>query len=531
MTPSSGSPAAILAVGEAIRRPRVPVVLLQHRTDRRVTLATAASGAGIDLGSHPDHDLVGFLPAVYPEWLGDAGFTEAHGVRFAYVAGAMANGIATTRLVVAMARAGMLGVFGAAGLPFHRVEAAVDAIERELGPAGPSWAVNLIHSPSEPELESAIAGLYVKRGVRRISVSAFMTLTPAVVRCACSGLHVQQDGRIARRHHLLATVSRPEVATHFMSPAPADIVGALVDRGELTQGEALLAEKVPLADDITVEADSGGHTDNRPLMATLPLIAALRDRLQARLGDRRSIRVGAAGGLGHPAAVAGAFAAGAAYVQTGSINQCTIESGLSEAGKRLLLEAGAADVAMAAAADMFELGVKVQVLSRGTMFAPRANRLYQIYQTYEGLDVLPGAVRSELEERVFGAPLADVWRDTEAYWNDRRPAEVARARTDARHRMALVFRWYLGKSSRWAIDGDQGRRTDYQIWCGPAMGVCNDWLRGSVLEPLDARSAPQLGLNLLEGAASLTRAYQLRSFGIPVAPSDMTVVPRRLRVH
>src|SRR5262249_40593052 len=67
------------------------------------------------------------------EWLGDRGFLQTHGVRFPYVAGAMANGIATPRLVVAMARAGMLGFFGAAGLSFHAVEAGLDEIIRTVG--------------------------------------------------------------------------------------------------------------------------------------------------------------------------------------------------------------------------------------------------------------------------------------------------------------------------------------------------------------------------------------------------------------
>src|SRR6185503_2605633 len=96
---------------------------------------------------------------------------KVHDIRFPYVAGAMANGIATTRLVVAMARARMLGVFGAAGLSLQQVEGAIDTIERELGADGRSWAINLIHSPADPELESALADLYVRRGVRRVSVS------------------------------------------------------------------------------------------------------------------------------------------------------------------------------------------------------------------------------------------------------------------------------------------------------------------------------------------------------------------------
>jgi PfaD family protein len=522
-----------VSVRDAVQRPRAPLVVLRHREHQWMSLAfaTSADAAADLLRGDPAHEVAGYLPPVYPEWLGDPGFGSTHAVRFPYVAGAMANGIATTRLVVAMARAQMLGVFGAAGLALPQVEAAIETIERELGADGPSWAINLIHSPAEPELESALADLYVRRGVRRVCASAYMALTLPVVRYACTGLRRSPDGRIERRHRLIATVSRPEVATHFLCPPPAEMLRALVDGGALTPVEAGLAAKLPLAEDITVEADSGGHTDNRPLVAVLPLIASLRDRLCAEHGYERPVRVGVAGGLGHPAAVAAAFAAGAAYVLTGSINQCTVESGLSDVAKRMLLEAGVADVAMAAAADMFELGVKVQVLGRGTLFAPRANRLYQIYVAYPGLDALPDAVRAELEERILGAPIATVWRETEAYWRVRRPAEVERAEGDPKHRMALVFRWYLGRSSRWAIDGEVGRRADFQVWCGPAMGVCNDWLRGSLLEPLESRSAPQLALNLLEGAAVATRAQQLRSHGFPVSAADVRFTPRRLRVR
>ena len=528
---ASSTPATV-TVADAVQRPRAPLLVLRHREHQQITLAFARSAADIadDLFDWASQEVVGYLPAIYPEWLGDSGFCRAHNVRFCYVAGAMANGIATTRLVVAMARHQMLGVFGAAGLSLPQVEHAIDTIERELGPNGPSWAINLIHSPADPELESALADLYIRRGVRRVCVSAYMALTPAVVRCASAGLRLSPDGHIERRHRLIATVSRPEVATHFLSPPPADMLRALVDSGALTPTEAMLSAKVPLADDITVEADSGGHTDNRPLLAVLPLIASLRDRLCSRYGYEGPVRIGAAGGLGHPAAIASAFTAGAAYVLTGSINQCTVESGLADVAKRMLLEAGVADVAMAAAADMFELGVKVQVLSRGTLFAPRANRLYQIYAAYADLEELPDALRNELEQRIFGMGIADVWRETEGYWRERRPDEITRAEKDPKHRMALVFRWYLGKSSRWAIEGDVNRRTDFQVWCGPAMGVCNDWLRGSVLEPLESRSAPQLALNLLEGAAVLTRAQQLRSHGIPISATDIRFTPRRLRV-
>jgi len=43
------------------------------------------------------------------------------------------------------------------------------------------------------------------------------------------------------------------------------------------------------------------------------------------------------------------------------------------------LKPGVADVMMAPASDMFEMGVNLQVLKRGTMFRPRGRKLYEWY--------------------------------------------------------------------------------------------------------------------------------------------------------
>jgi hypothetical protein len=94
--------------------------------------------------------------------------------------------------------------------------------------------------------------------------------------------------------------------------------------------------------------------------------------------------------------------------------------------------------------------------------------------------------------------------------------------------MALVFRSYLGHSSRWAIAGDTARRRDYQIWCGPAMGAFNQWVAGSFLAEPEQRSVVQVAYNLLEGAAVITRAQQLRSYGLPVPPEAFCYQPRPL---
>jgi PfaD family protein len=520
--PPAFGPAELQVAIEAVRQ---PAFVVREADNGRVGLA---SGGAIAPAGQPGLPLLGALPALYPEWLGDRGFCEAHGVRFAYIAGEMANGIATAEMVIAMAGAGMLGFFGSAGLPLDRVEENLGRIRRALGDQA-AWGANLIHSPQEPALEEQVVDLFLRMGVRRVSASAFMGLTPAIVRYALTGLTRGADGRIIRQNHVFAKVSRPEVARHFMAPAPQAMVDRLLASGQITAEAAALAAHLPIAEDVTAEADSGGHTDNRPLTALFPTILALRDELHRAHGYTRPIRVGAAGGLGTPSAVAAAFGLGAAYVMIGSVNQSAKESGVAPEVRRMLAQADLADIMMAPAGDMFELGVKVQVLKKGTMFGPRALRLYEVYGAYDGLESLPAALKAKLEQDVFHKPLEVVWEETRAYFATRDPHQIARAERDPKHRMALVFRWYLGQSSRWAIAGDPTRRLDYQIWCGPAMGAFNAWVKGSFLEAPEHRDVVQIALNLLEGAAVVTRAHQLRTYGAPLPSTAFDFRPRPLR--
>ena len=512
-----------------------PEALVSAAARCRETVHILRSGTGdlaVAFGERVEaldgYSLFATLPPVYPEWLGSSEFLETHRVRFPYVSGAMAHGIASPRLVLAMARAELLAFYGSAGVAPADVEANVIGIRRELDELGASWGSDLIHTPHDPTLEEKLVELYLQQGVRRVSASAFMRLTPAVVRYACTGLSVSPDGTIRRENHLFAKLSRPEMARLFMSPAPAEIVAALVERGALSEREASLAAHVALAEDITVEADSGGHTDNRPLTALLPAIFELRAELQASHRYARATRIGAAGGIGTPGAVAAAFGLGAAYVMTGSTNQASAEAGTSELVKEMLAAADLTDVAMAPSPDMFEMGVKVQVLKRGTLFASRASLLRELYRAHSGLEDLPPDTVARIEREIFQRPLADVWEETRGFFASRDPREVERAERDPKHRMALVFRWYIGLASHWAIQGLATRKMDFQIWCGPAMGAFNRWTRGSFLADRSNRGVVQIALNLLEGAAVITRAQQLRSIGLPVPDAAFSYHPRPL---
>ncbi len=452
------------------------------------------------------------LPAIHPANLGDATFLADHGLIYPYVTGAMANGIASVEVVEAIASAGMLGFFGAAGLALERIESAIVRLKGSLGDK--PFGFNLIHSPNEQNHESATVDLYLKHDVQLIEASAFLDLTPHVVRYRLTGIHRDSQGRIITPNRVVAKVSRVEVASKFLSPAPERLVRELVERRVLNAEQAELAKQVPMAGDVTVEADSGGHTDNRPAITLLPTILALRDRLQRESGLLVRARVGLGGGIATPSSAAAAFAMGAAYIVTGSVNQACVESGSSDAVRQMLAEAGQADVAMAPAADMFEMGVRVQVLKRGTMFPMRAGKLYELYRAYASLEAIPESERVPLEKNVLKASFADVWNQTRDYFARRDPSQVIKADLDPKHKMALVFRWYLGQSSRWANAGMPDRKLDYQVWCGPAMGAFNEWANGSFLEPAKNRDVVTVALNLLFGAAVQMRKNQLRTQGL-----------------
>ena len=177
---------------------------------------------------------------------------------------------------------------------------------------------------------------------------------------------------------------------------------------------------------------------------------------------------------------------------------------------------------------MFEAGIEVQVLKRGTLFAMRGTKLYDIYREYPSLEAIPTATLQKLEKQLFRRPVGDVWSDCESFFQQRDPAQLERAATDPKHKMALVFRWYLGMSSRWAIGGDEERRMDTQIWCGPGIGAFNNWTAGSFLADPKNRKVVVVAANLMAGAAAITRANWLNQQGITPGTGAHTWLPRPL---
>jgi trans-AT polyketide synthase/acyltransferase/oxidoreductase domain-containing protein len=445
------------------------------------------------------------VSTITPESLGSPAFRRDYGVRYAYLGGAMYKGIASAQLVIALGKAGMLGYFGTGGLELAQIEAALHDIQAAL-PNGQPYGMNLLSNPERPELEERTVDLFLQRGVRNIEAAAYLGMTPALVSWRVKGLKRGMDGRVERPRRILAKVSRPEVATAFLEPPPAAILGGLVAAGKITAAEAELAGTLPMADDICVEADSGGHTDQGVAYTLMPLMLGLRDELTAKFGYGRLVRVGAAGGIGTPHAAAAAFVIGADFILTGSINQCTVEAGTSAAVKDLLQELDVHDTEYAPAGDMFELGARVQVAKRGLFFAARANRLYELYQRHRCLEEIDGPTRKQIEERYFKRTFEQVWEETRAHYLEMRPGKLAHIERNPKRKMAAVFRWYFAHTTRLALSGSEDQKVDYQIHCGPALGAFNRWVKGTELQSWRRRHVADIGGKIMTGAAALLNA-------------------------
>jgi PfaD family protein len=414
-------------------------------------------------------------------------FMKAHKIDYPFYAGAMAKGIASADMVIALGKKNMMGSFGAGGLPLQKVVDGIEKIQKEL--SDKPYCVNLIHSPFDESLERGNVELFLKYKIKTVEASAFMSLTEHIVRYRVSGY---VDGRATNK--VIAKISRTELAEMFMKPAPKKFLDILLSKKQITPEQAEMAKSIPMADDIAVESDSGGHTDNRPIHVLLPLIRRLGTKIQSEYSYGDRIRIGAGGGIGCPEAVDAAFAMGADFVLTGTINQMSREAGTCDAVRKMLSNATYSDVTMAPAADMFDQGVELQVLKKGTFFAQRAKKLYELFKEYGSWDNVPDSIVQSVEKQIFKQSISKVWEETANFYNNilKDPEKVKKANKNSKIKMSMICRWYLSKSSGWANNGIKERSGDYQIWCGPAIGAFNEFIRGSRLDPRISKQYPSV---------------------------------------
>lgn len=437
---------------------------------------------------------------IAPQTLGSRAFRQDYGVKEAYVAGAMVKGIASAAMVIRMGQSGRLAFLGSGGVPDADNLEAIRQIQSAL-PSGAPYGINVLADPSDPARELRFIDLLLGAGVRNIEASAFVEVTDALLKFRLTGLTEDGAGHLVVPHRIIAKISRPEVSAAFLSPPDPKAVARLRATNQITEEEAALAPRLSVASDLTIEADSGGHTDMGVTSALLPFILHQRDDLQALHRFASPARVGSAGGIGTPEAAACAFMLGADFIATGSINQSTVEAGTSAAVKDVLQQVGVRDTAYAPAGDMFELGAKVQVLKKGIFFPARANKLYDLWRTYPSLDAISPAVARDIQDKYFQRSFTSVFEETCDHYAKIAPDEIGRAERNPKVKMALIFRWYFVHSMRLALAGDTGRKVDWQVYCGPSLGAFNRWVKGTELENWQDRHVDILAETLMHRTA------------------------------
>ncbi len=429
--------------------------------------------------------------------IGSKKFMQDYNLIYPYVTGGMYRGIASEEMVVRMAHSGMLGFFGSGGLEIDEIEKTIVNIKRRVG--NKTFGVNFVHTPDHPEKEREIVNCILKNDVTLIEAAAFMEITESLVQYRIQNLE-KNHGKIRIKNRIIAKVSRPEIAEMFLSPPPYEIVNDLYHRGAISYEQLEISQQIPMADDITVEGDSGGHTDHAVSFVTLPTIMRLRNEYMNKYQYPKAIRIGAAGGIGTPEAIAALFVLGAEYFVTGSINQCTVEAKTSSLVKDILQEINIQDTDYAPAGDMFEFGAKVQVVKKGLFFSARANKLYELYKQYNSLEDIDEETKNQIEKKYFKRSFESVWRDVESYQS----AEVIeRANVNPKYKMALLFKWYLFNSTKNALNGIKDDKVNFQIHCGSAMGAFNQWVKGTDLADWKNRNVDQIGMKLMEEATEL----------------------------
>lgn len=445
---------------------------------------------------------------ITPESLGCKYFKNKHSVKYAYLTGGMYGGVSSKELVCKMANSGFLSFLGAGGLKLEEIEDNIKYIKEHA--LGKPFGINFLHNHIVSAKDESIINLLLKYDVNMIEAGAFPKATSSLVRYRLKGISINNSGKLVMKNKIFLKTSRLSVIDEFLSPISEMTIEALLANKQITLEEASYADRINLVDDIIIEADSAGHTDNRSGLAMFPTMVNKIRKFNKSNPNKEKISIGLSGGIGTPEAIAAAFAMGADFVSTGSINQCTVEAGTSELVKKILSEMNVEDTDVCPTGDMLESGAKIQVLKKGTLFSVRSKKIYGYYMKYDSFDDMDDELIKDIEKELFNNDSLDkVFNDAKTYFS---PLIWEEACTNSRKKMALILKMYYYKSIIYARQGDKKHKINFQVHVGPALGAFNNYVSGSSLEDYKNRHVDQIALKLLADTCELINDWFINTY-------------------
>ena len=176
--------------------------LYAHRLNEKMVIST-----------EKPEDVLFQLPNLTAEDFGDPQFKKDYGLKYALYGGAMANGIASGDMVIALGKAGCMGSYGSGGMRLEVVEQEIRKIKAALGDK--PYMINML-SNRNVEMEMKLAQMLIDEGVPAVEASAYIVPSEPLVYYRVKGLTVDADGTIQIPHKVIAKVSREEVLEKFV---------------------------------------------------------------------------------------------------------------------------------------------------------------------------------------------------------------------------------------------------------------------------------------------------------------------------
>jgi trans-AT polyketide synthase/acyltransferase/oxidoreductase domain-containing protein len=234
----------------------------------------------------------------------------------------------------------------------------------------------------------------------------------------------------------------------------------------------------------------------------IPVLSQNRDDIRREYRLQNRVRIGLAGGIGTPYAVASAFVKGVDFVMSGSINQCTVESGQSDLVKSMLAKMDIHDTDYIPTDELLNSKTKVQILKKGVFFPAKAARLHEIFRTQESLSSMPVRLKDEVEKKYLKKSFAEVLGEIVEHGT---PAGLDSLEESPTYELGLILRWYYNRSIELALNGAQADAVDFNVHTSGAMGACNQWLRNTPYEAWRSRHAEEMGARLMQEAEQMVQ--------------------------
>ncbi|MCO4784209.1 MAG: 1-acyl-sn-glycerol-3-phosphate acyltransferase [Candidatus Cloacimonetes bacterium] len=406
-----------------------------------------------------------------PKHLGSTGFKKLFGLDYAYFVSGLPSYTHGRGMLQNLFENGMLGFFNLDGLTFNEKEESLNMLNQHDFRFG----VEIHLDDFDEEEDKKLITLLMAQNIKYLLVKSCSKISEPLIRFK------SKEGNL-----LIAKVSHPDQCV-ALSSGKKDVFSAFLIDGSFVSSQ-----------------------DTRSILSLMPSIKSLL--------NEKNIYLGVTGDLGTPDALAAAFAMGADFVSTSSINLLSNDVSGADSYKECIKKVRFQDVSLVSSFESFESGAKTRALNFGTRFVAVSTKIGSWFFERRSIDTLEDSEVKYLEEKVFGSSITQTLLDAKAFFEFRNPSLIEAASNNSRISLAMLIRYYLEMGHLWAIEGNDNKKIDYNIKCGLDLASFNQWRQGTIFEDDQKLSVVQIALNLMMGAQFEARKQFLKSQGIEISP-------------